>query len=176
MMSRLTAAEPRSPLEDRPGYHARLSTSSTHLAICTDTFQLRLEVLALDLIGRPIPNCTVDPLSVVPDFDVLEDPSDRLSLRPKSLEVHEFSLEHTVERFHTSIVIAISFSTHACRHPIGFESVLIRLRRILAPTIRMVQDNAVALQPAFLRLLQGADAQLFRHPRTCAPTHNLTAV
>ncbi len=69
MMSHLIAAEPRSPLEDWPGYHACLSTSSTHLAICIGAFQLLLKVLALDVIGRLIPNCTVDPLSVVPDFD-----------------------------------------------------------------------------------------------------------
>ncbi len=67
-------------------------------------------------------------------------------------------------------------SDSARRHPIGSEQVLIRLRRILTSTIRMVKNNAVALLPVFVCLLQGTDAELFGHPRTCAPTHNLTAV
>src|SRR5579875_1302561 len=64
-MSPLTAAQPRSPLVDRPGYHTRLSTSNTHLAMCTGTFQPFLEILAFDVIGRPIANCRSEEFSAV---------------------------------------------------------------------------------------------------------------
>lgn len=71
------------------------------------------------------------------------------------------------ERLHESIIIAITFSTHADFYSILFEQRLVTRAGILASPVRVMQQTSrlpvAALLPLLLQMLSIAPGKLFSH-------------
>ncbi|MNT41870.1 hypothetical protein D3C72_1782530 [compost metagenome] len=55
-------------------------------------------------------------------------------------QVHEFFLQHTVERFDTSIIVTVPFPAHTAVHLVGAQPCLVVVGSILAATVGVMQD------------------------------------
>jgi hypothetical protein len=56
------------------------------------------------------------------------------------LQVYDFFLQHTVERFDTSIIVTIPFTAHTAVHLVGAQPFLVVVGSILAATVGVMLD------------------------------------
>ncbi|MDP9729866.1 hypothetical protein J2S04_002843 [Alicyclobacillus tengchongensis] len=81
----------------------------------------------------------MNPLPVVPNLDVFEDPLYCLLPGFELFQVDEFSLDHAMKRLDARMIKAISFTAHAINHLVLLQLFLVVMRGVWAPTVRMMQ-------------------------------------
>lgn len=115
----------------------------------------------------------MDPFSVVEEFNVTVDLVIGLLLGLKSLAVNQLLLEDAVKGFNTSIVVAVAFAAHAGCHFVNFELFSVLVGRILAPSIRMM--NEPFFRPfGHIGILQSVQNKIGCHSVIQTPAHDLT--
>ena len=89
-------------------------------------------------------------LSIVVDFDEFKQLATSLSTGLEAGVLNKLGFERAEEAFHRGIVEAVSLSAHANLNPMRREQCPIIMAGILTAPVRVVQQLALDLAPAYL--------------------------
>ena len=92
-----------------------------------------------ELDGAEVAERGVQPLAIVPTFDVLEDGGASLGPRGE-LPIGAFSLEGAEKAFHRRIVEAIADTAHADLAVMGSQALLINIAGVLTALVGVMQQ------------------------------------
>lgn len=104
--------------------------------------------LDIDFDRRPVSKRRVQSMSVVEDFDVVMKSRARFSKIVPGGFVHEFLLKSPKEALDSCVVVAVARSAHADLNAMLSKKTAIRLARVLATAIRMMQGTLGRLSPS----------------------------
>src|SRR3972149_3711060 len=96
--------------------------------------------LLLKGCGAEVAEAGVDPLPVVPAFDVLKDRRGGL-LAPAEWAGSTLGLQRGVEALHDGVVVAVADPVHADPSPEGSQAGLVGVAGVLAPVVGGVQQG-----------------------------------
>ena len=117
----------------------------------------------------------VEPAPVVRAFDVFEEGASDPILGPGLTFRHGLTLERAPERFHGSVVVAVTLATHAGHQARSLKSVSIALAGILNASIGMM-DEPFGRPPLNQCALQRLDSAASVQALPNGPAQNLAAV
>ena len=128
----------------------------------------------LEVHGGVKTECAVEPLSVVKDFDVVEDRAFRLGAGGVDLPVDEFGFQRRPEALHPGVVVAVARPAHARDRTVGAQQFPVGVAGVLAAAIRVVEQPGRG--PMRLdRPLEGTGDQRGGHRVVRCPAHDLAA-
>ncbi len=84
----------------------------------------------------------MDPRSLVPDLDPLEDRQPRLLVRAEATAVHQLLLQRRPEALHHRVVVAVAGPAHALRHAVILEEVAALPAGVLHAPVGVVHQPA----------------------------------
>ena len=100
-----------------------------------------MKVGKLKFDWRHVSDTRVKALSVVEDFDVLEDGLSCCVARCECDSVYEFFIDCSKETLGNGVVPTVAFATHAWLEAVDFECQLIVRASVLAATVRVMNET-----------------------------------
>ena len=101
---------------------------------------LRLLVGAFKGSGALVAKGRMSTYAIVEDFDVFENRGFGFVMSAEMPTIDQFYLERFPETFDAGVIVAVAASTHADAYAVVTESFAIRMARILATTIAMMNQ------------------------------------